>query len=203
LASGARTLSDDARKQQIVAAAKSCFAEYGLSATRMDEVAQRAGLSKGGLYFHFPSKESLLVAVVEHENAAMESLLSTLRSGFASLREGVEHVVPLAFRYLQHNRPAAVVAQSFMEEALRNPLVADAVRRGEALFLASFEAVFAEAQRRGEVPPHVNTRLAAQAAMLVVEGVKSQYLHFPDWSWEELLAWFTRAILSALEVERP
>ncbi|WP_042696154.1 TetR/AcrR family transcriptional regulator [Azospirillum sp. B506] len=54
----------DARPQEIVAAAMDVFAERGFAATRLEEVAARAGISKGTLYLYFPGKEELFKAVV-------------------------------------------------------------------------------------------------------------------------------------------
>src|SRR6516165_6365964 len=52
------------RPGEILAAALACFAERGFAATRLEEVAARAGITKGTLYLYFPSKEELFKAVV-------------------------------------------------------------------------------------------------------------------------------------------
>lgn len=54
----------DARPQEIVAAAMDIFAERGFAAARLEEVAARAGVSKGTLYLYFPSKDELFKAVI-------------------------------------------------------------------------------------------------------------------------------------------
>jgi AcrR family transcriptional regulator len=54
----------NARPAEIVTAALEVFAERGFSAARLDDVAARAGISKGTLYLYFPSKEELFKAVV-------------------------------------------------------------------------------------------------------------------------------------------
>lgn len=57
----------EARPQQLLDAALMLFVEKGFAATRAEEVAQRAGVSKGTLYLYYPSKEELLKAVIrEH-----------------------------------------------------------------------------------------------------------------------------------------
>ena len=56
----------EARPQELLDAALSLFVEKGFAATRAEEVAQRAGVSKGTLYLYFPSKEELLKAVIRH-----------------------------------------------------------------------------------------------------------------------------------------
>jgi len=53
-----------ARPAEILDAALDCFAERGFAATRLDEVARRAGVTRGTLYLYFPSKEELFKAVV-------------------------------------------------------------------------------------------------------------------------------------------
>ena len=54
----------EARPDEILAAALASFAERGFAATRLEEVAARAGISKGTLYLYFKSKEQLFQAVV-------------------------------------------------------------------------------------------------------------------------------------------
>lgn len=82
------------RPQELLDAALSLFVEKGFAATRIDEVATRAGVSKGTLYLYYASKEELLKAVIaqrlssqiaegarkvaEHEGSCAELLLDVL-----------------------------------------------------------------------------------------------------------------------------
>lgn len=52
------------RNRQILDAALAVFAEHGYAAARMDDIALRSGLSKGGLYAHFASKEQVFEALL-------------------------------------------------------------------------------------------------------------------------------------------
>lgn len=54
----------ESRPAELTAAALQLFVEKGFAATRLDDVAKRAGVSKGTLYLYFDSKEELLKAVV-------------------------------------------------------------------------------------------------------------------------------------------
>ncbi|MFZ6689673.1 TetR/AcrR family transcriptional regulator [Undibacterium sp. SXout11W] len=54
----------EARPQELLAAALDLFVERGFAATRLDDVAKAAGVSKGTLYLYFSSKEDLFKAVV-------------------------------------------------------------------------------------------------------------------------------------------
>jgi len=56
----------EARPAELLEAALTLFVEKGFAATRSEEVARAAGVSKGTLYLYFPSKEELLKAVIQH-----------------------------------------------------------------------------------------------------------------------------------------
>jgi AcrR family transcriptional regulator len=63
---GPRQRRKEARPHELLEAALDLFVEKGFAATRAEEVAQRAGVSKGTLYLYYPSKEELLKAVIAH-----------------------------------------------------------------------------------------------------------------------------------------
>ena len=59
-----KRLPPHVRIQQILDAAQIEFSEHGFTAARTDDIASRCGLSKGGLYSHFKSKEELFEALI-------------------------------------------------------------------------------------------------------------------------------------------
>ncbi|CAM4013562.1 TetR/AcrR family transcriptional regulator [Paracidovorax anthurii] len=61
-----RARRKEARPGELIEAALDLFVEKGYAATKVDEVAARAGVSKGTLFLYFPSKEDLFKAVVRH-----------------------------------------------------------------------------------------------------------------------------------------
>ena len=77
--SSARQRRKEARPQELLEAALSLFVEKGFAATRSEEVAAKAGVSKGTLYLYFPSKEELFKAVVR------EALASKIAEGNSEL----------------------------------------------------------------------------------------------------------------------
>ena len=68
------------RPREICAAALEVFAEKGFAAAKLDEIAKRAGVSKGTLYLYFKDKEDLFRAVIR----------DTVAPNIASIRETVE-----------------------------------------------------------------------------------------------------------------
>lgn len=68
-----RQRSDEQRKQQIRSAATRCFVRRGYAATRLLDIAREAGLSKGGVYFHYRAKEQLFHDILESHLQALQS----------------------------------------------------------------------------------------------------------------------------------
>ena len=68
-----RQRSDEWRKQQIRAAATRCFVRRGFAATRLLDIAREAGLSKGGVYFHYRAKEALFHDILDNQLRTLES----------------------------------------------------------------------------------------------------------------------------------
>jgi len=79
---GARQRRKEARPQELLDAALSLFVEKGFAATRSEEVAARAGVSKGTLYLYFPSKEELFKAVVRQNLSTLIAEGLELAGGF-------------------------------------------------------------------------------------------------------------------------
>ncbi len=64
-AASSAEVGDSSRAGRIVEAAMALFEEHGYSATTVDDIASRAGVAKGSVYWHFKSKEGLLLAIVD------------------------------------------------------------------------------------------------------------------------------------------
>lgn len=65
------------RKQELTALGKRLFVERGYENTRVDDILEASGMSKGGFYHHFKSKEDVLRALVADEVAALADGLQT------------------------------------------------------------------------------------------------------------------------------
>lgn len=189
-----RTLSVEERRDAILDAAKLHLVDCGFAGLRMDDVARSAGLSKGGVYFHFPSKEAVVLGVVHRENARIQAQLERVPDRAASVFEQIESQVGGVFAYLVGNRDVAKINQTLTDEALRNPELQAEIHRGEEIFCGYLESLLQRGVERGEIDPAIDPAVSARLAMIVIEGIKAKYLHFPDWPWASLLstlaAWF-------------
>src|SRR5438105_8967463 len=69
------------RRRQLLGAAQEVFVEQGYHSAAMDDIAERAGVSKPVLYQHFPGKLDLYLALLDQH---CESLLQAIRTALAS-----------------------------------------------------------------------------------------------------------------------
>lgn len=82
---GKRTQAVNAKKSAILGAALSAFSQYGFHGTRIEQVADLAGVSKTNLLYHYASKEALYVAVMRNILDIWLAPLRALREDFAPL----------------------------------------------------------------------------------------------------------------------
>ena len=83
-------LPRDARRVTLLEAALAAFSQNGYHATSMDDIAERAGVSKPVLYQHFPSKLDLYLALLD---ASCDSLVEVVREALASNDHNADRVV--------------------------------------------------------------------------------------------------------------
>lgn len=162
----ARPNVSEKRKRQILQAAARVFVNKGLDAARMEEIAQEAGLSVGGVYWYFKGKEAIIHALLQEmfdadlnglrrvltaEGAVQARLLEYVRSGLA---------------------PAA--EQSPLSNELYSLATRDEAARGHLLaYLNEYQRVLAELIQqgidRGELRP-VAPMTAALTLLAAYEG---------------------------------
>ena len=70
------------RTPEILDAALACFAEKGFAATRMEDIAARAGITKGTIYLYFESKEAVFKALARSEIGARLAEVTQRMAGF-------------------------------------------------------------------------------------------------------------------------
>jgi AcrR family transcriptional regulator len=121
---GPRQRRKQARPQELLAAALELFVEKGYAATRAEEVAQHAGVSKGTLYLYYPSKEELFKAVVRQNLSSLiaegEELAGTFEGSSSDLLALLLHT----WWERMGNTPAAGIHKILLAEVRNFPELA-------------------------------------------------------------------------------
>ncbi|MEX9253004.1 HTH-type transcriptional regulator RutR [Pseudenterobacter timonensis] len=89
---GKRTRAVSAKKQAILSAALESFSQYGIHGTRLEQVAERSGVSKTNLLYYYPSKEALYVAVLQQILDIWLAPLKAFREELAPLAAIKEYI---------------------------------------------------------------------------------------------------------------
>jgi AcrR family transcriptional regulator len=142
------------RPREICAAALDVFAEKGFAAARLDEIAKRAGVSKGTLYLYFADKEQLFRAVVRNSIAPN---VEAITAAVASVDLPFAQVIPAFFAGFAQNIgkiPVGAVAKMVIGESRNFPELARVWHDEVASkAIGAMAALVARAQERGEVRP--------------------------------------------------
>jgi AcrR family transcriptional regulator len=139
------------RRQAIVEAALQEFVARGFTATRLDDIARRAGVAKGTIYLHFKDKESMFEELIRTAIVPLVGRITSPPPMGASIRDTIERVV-LTFIQEIVSTPRADIVRLIIAEGARFPAIADfyyreVISRG----LAGMRAMIELAVARGEI----------------------------------------------------
>ncbi|MEY4879575.1 MAG: hypothetical protein RJB62_1044 [Pseudomonadota bacterium] len=161
----------DARPQEILAAALSVFAEKGFAATRLDDIALRAGVSKGTIYLYFESKKAVFKALVMERLASRIGVFGeTLRSHRGTSAELLTQLLR-HFGEVMSTSEDVVLPKIVISEAGNFPELAkmyreEIIARGIALLGEVMETGMARGEFRMIAKEHA-ARLAVAPILLI------------------------------------
>ena len=116
-------LPRQARRRQLLGAAQEVFVAQGYHAAAMDEIAERAGVSKPVLYQHFPGKLDLYLALLDD---SVQALTGTIRDALASTTDNKQRVSATFQAFFDFVASTGEAFRLVFESDLRNePAVRD------------------------------------------------------------------------------
>jgi AcrR family transcriptional regulator len=164
------------RPQEITEAAFAAFAEKGFTATKVEEVARRAGVSKGLLYLYFKTKEELFKAVIRSVvTPRVDELTRVLESSDLSAEDFIRGPL-LAFMQRLPGSPASVVIRLMISEAPRHPDLVDyywenVASRGLGALRQLLERGVADGEFRRSAVNELPQLFVAPVMMSIVWGI--------------------------------
>ncbi|MCX2922186.1 ScbR family autoregulator-binding transcription factor [Streptomyces sp. NEAU-W12] len=148
-------------RRTILDAAAAVFDERGYTSATIGEILDRAGVTKGALYFHFGSKEELALGIFE------EQLAVALPPQSSKLQELVDSGLVLALRLCTDPLVRASVGLALDQGALgldRTPAF--------RMWIDQITRTLAEAKAGGELLPHVEVAETAELLVASYSGVQ-------------------------------
>lgn len=167
-----RRHSADARRQTILKAALEVFAAQGFAASRLDDVAARAGVAKGTLYLYFADKEALFEQLIRSaaapvlDRVAVAATRSDVR--FADLLQEIFDL----FRTEVLGTERKLILQLILTEGARFPAIAEFYYREiVARMMGRVRGMAQRASQRGELPSDAVARFPQLVAAPLLMSV--------------------------------
>ncbi len=197
-------IADPRTKIELLRAAESVFAEHGLSASKVEHITARAGVSKGAFYLHFESKDDCWRQIIEGFIAKLATCLDAPSDNAASLHENATERLA---RWHRHD--LEILEFCWLNRALLKMVLAGGGGVPYAYLIDEFALRVAETREawlrtamsagvyRGDVEPRLVSALISGAYERLVRELISLPKR-PDiaaWS-RQALSLFTRGLLT-------
>ncbi len=160
------------RREEILEAAKACFARQGFHATSMRDIYRECGLSPGAVYNHFAGKDEIVRALGEQrlrEALSQREALELIEDPIEALR-----LLAAGTREELVREEDLLLDLQLAGEALRNESIAEVSRQAFDATLETVVGLIGRAQRTGHLDRHVDPDALARVLVGVFQGVVMQ-----------------------------
>lgn len=186
-------------RARILEAAAECFAQHGYEAASVADICERAGVSKGAFYHHFPSKQDLFMALLNDWLEALDASLRRVQAEAANVPDALRNMAGMVGFVLSSASERLPMFLEFWTQAARDPDVWAATiapyRRYREFFAELVRAGVAE----GSLQP-VDAEAAAEVIVSLAVGTILQGLLDPQGAdWNRSLSQGIEMILASLQ----
>jgi len=188
------SLSNEIRRKQILEASIEVLLEKGFSSSSMNDFVRASGLSKGGVYHHFKSKEDLLMGVV---NLYFEKYLMEVTENDHSHESAyvqLQHLLTDHQELLLEMGELSQLLMDFYAQAAHIPGIRDQFRVQYVIFQEYIAAIVQKGIDDGEFVSTVNPKAIASGLIGVFDGicigvlVAPDVIQFPDFAVEAAMS---------------
>ncbi|WP_375481801.1 TetR/AcrR family transcriptional regulator [uncultured Jatrophihabitans sp.] len=127
-----------ARRKQLLSAAQEVFVAQGYHAAAMDDIAERAGVSKPVLYQHFPGKLELYLALLDTQASALSEGVRAALEGTTDNEQRIHRVLSAYFGFVDRDDHDGAFRLIFESDLVNDPEVR---KRVESVTARTMEAV--------------------------------------------------------------
>jgi AcrR family transcriptional regulator len=189
-----------ARREEIIEAARVCFARNGFRTTTLQDIFAESGLSAGCVYNYFQSKNELMLAVADARHEAEAGIITDgleARDPAAALVAVAEAFVA---EYLSVGEQSRRIALETWSESLRNPAILRAVHQGLHGPRRQIVQLIERGKTLGLFSADIDPDMAARTMIALLHGFVLQRLWDPKLSARAILAMFKNLLPSLLGV---
>lgn len=178
-------------REQILSAAASCFRERGIKATKMQEIAKRAGISVGNFYNYFENKDAIIDEFAQREVARLAREIDEIVNGRVSLEEQRRQFRESLRKQLAVQR--ARVKIEILEEAARNSSMGEIVKRSDAQVRELIKKMH-RSRSSAEVSDE-EIEVMVEMDMALVDGMAFRLIAHPELDIERMINAIVKTVI--------
>jgi AcrR family transcriptional regulator len=160
-------------RERLVESARTIFARQGYDATSVAELCERAEVSKGAFYHHFPSKQALFMDLLDQWMGELEERLETIEVETPTVSHGFQRMVGELEGVLGQARGQFPLFLEFLDQARRDPAVWEATIAPYRHYRTFFARLIARGVREGSLRA-LDPDLASAVLVSLAVGVLLQ-----------------------------
>lgn len=187
-------------RKLLVRAAYAAIAERGFTAVTLQEVASRAGVSKGLPLYYFPSKEALFAAVMERTAAAILRRLAQALAAVEGPRARLESYLDALTLNAAEHRDFYRVYVDFLSQGVRNPDLHQSTRHFILGCQVLEQEIVTQGIATGVFRQGLDPAEAAANLRALIDGISLQWLFSPDQNFESFRQRLRQAVIHYLSV---
>ena len=180
-----RRTKEEAEKtrEDLLDAAMTVFSKKGYESSRLEDVAEAAGVTRGAIYHHFGNKADLYMALIENASTQGEDIIQKATEEGGTFAEIVSRILTYSFSLLEDNsRFRDVVELSLFKTGISHDLEALARRRYDEarILVENIGRLFQTAIANGQLRPDLDPEAAARALLAYQNGLAMLWLANSD-----------------------
>ncbi|QBI53217.1 TetR/AcrR family transcriptional regulator [Streptomonospora litoralis] len=197
-----RTFIEEARRAQIVSAAIGTVAEAGYAGASLSRIAQRAGISKGVISYHFSGKDELMERAVEQVYSDIAEFVLPRAAEAADERSSLRtHILAVGEYMRGHREQLLALAGIFSGTQTPEGTPRYRIRATESIYQGYSELLRA-GQDRG-VFRAFDTRVMAVSVQALIDGMFQYWVAYPDHDLEAHAAEVAELVDRATRADSP
>jgi AcrR family transcriptional regulator len=159
-------------RERIVEASAALFNVRGYTGTAMSDIIESVGIQKGGIYRHFESKESIMLAAFEY---AMQRRIEAIQMMLVPTASAIDQLQAVCASFIALLEPPSLpggcpILNAAVEADDLYPPLREKVQQGLNTLRMLISQVVADGKARGELQPYVNGDVVATLLISACEG---------------------------------
>lgn len=191
--------SKQKRIEDITNAAMEIFLEKGYENATMDNIAKKAGISKGGLYHYFKSKDTVLIFVNQKISENIEKIMYNALK-MPSVKEGIMFYIENYLKYwLEHPKETSFLFLS-ITKMMDNHELLDYYQQFTGDYMNYFQQAFEMGVNSGEFIQH-NVKTSAITLVAALDGIISYMILDNELKFDEVIKHFEDKFIAPIEIK--